>query len=114
MKRYGSDLSEKEWEEIEEYFPEAKTGRPRKHSAREILNGIFYVLKTGCQWRYLPSEYPPWKTVYDYFRQWSVNGIIEKIHARLRKKMQGNRWQEMQTKHAHSRQSVCFNKYAKV
>ena len=65
-KAYHTDLKDKEWELIEECFKleKKKPGRPRKHTIREILNGIFYVIRTGCQWRYLPHDFPNWKTVY--------------------------------------------------
>jgi transposase len=88
MEKYVSDLKDKEWEEIEELFAVERMGRRRQHSQRAILNGIYYVLKTGCQWRMLPKEYPKWETVYWYFQKWSRKGIIEKIHSRLRKKQE--------------------------
>lgn len=67
---YSSDLSHKEWEMIKPYFPNPRTnrGRNRIHSYRAILNTIFYVLRSGCTWRMLPHDFPPWKTVYHYFR----------------------------------------------
>lgn len=69
-------------------MPENKvTGRPREVDLREIINGIFYVLKTGCPWRYLPKNFPHWRTVYDYFRNWRIDGTIEKIHTSLREKV---------------------------
>ena len=72
MKIYPSDLSDLVWEKIEVVFKVdySRGGRPPKHSKREILNGIFYVAKTACQWRFLPTTYPPWKTVYTYFKKW--------------------------------------------
>lgn len=83
---YPSDLSDKEWEIIEPYFPDLKTNRGRKrvHSYREILNAIFYLLRSGCAWRMLPHEFPPWKTVYHYFRLWRIYGIWERINTVLR------------------------------
>jgi putative transposase len=68
---YPTDLTDAEWGRLEAYLPGCKwRGRPRLHSSpREILNAVFfYVLKSGCQWRMLPREYPPWKTVFHYFR----------------------------------------------
>ena len=66
---YQSDLSDAEWGCLEPHLPAPKaTGRPRLHSPREILDAIFYVLKSGCAWRLLPHDFPPWKTVYHYFR----------------------------------------------
>ena len=58
--------------------------RKRKHSIREIFDAIFYLLKTGCQWRMLPIHFPPWNTVYYYYRQWKNNGLIDEIHEALR------------------------------
>ena len=61
---YPSDLSDAEWDRLSEYFPVYEGYcRPRKYSYRSIIDGIRYVERTGCQWRYLPQEYPPWKTV---------------------------------------------------
>jgi putative transposase len=80
-RRYPTDLSEKEWGLLEPYLPAPKwRGRPRLHSPREILDAVFYVLKTGCQWRMLPREFPPWKTVFHYFRAWRVDGTWERLN----------------------------------
>jgi len=57
------------------------------HSPREILNAVFYILRSGCPWRLLPREYPPWKTVYHYFRQWRINGTFEQLNAALRERL---------------------------
>ena len=68
--RYPTDLSDDEWRCIGPYLPEhARRGRPRLHGLRPILDAVFYVLKSGCPWRLLPREFPPWKTVYDWFRR---------------------------------------------
>lgn len=87
MKTYPSDLSDLEWEKIAPVFKVdySRGGRPPKHSRRQILNAIFYVAKTGCQWRFLPTTYPPWQTVYTYFRKWQMNDIFERLNHRLRK-----------------------------
>ncbi|WP_254229624.1 transposase [Wolbachia pipientis] len=61
---YPSDISDKEWKTIEPYFEPKKTGRSRKYSIRTIINAIRYMMRTGCQWRQLPKDFPPWKTVY--------------------------------------------------
>lgn len=83
--RYTTDLTDTEWNLIAYCFPKpAATGRPRKHAYRELLNAIFYLLRTGCQWRNLPKDLPPWQTVYDYFRQWERAGLIVAIHTHLR------------------------------
>jgi putative transposase len=89
MKRtYPTDLTDAEWEHIEPFVPPPKCrGRQRIHSPREILNAVFYVLRSGCPWRLLPCEYPPWKTVYHYFRQWRINATFEKLNAVLRERL---------------------------
>ena len=88
-KLYPSDLSDVEWEAIEKHFKidDSKGGRPLRHEKREILNAIFDGLRTGCQWRYLPQEFPPWKTVYPDFRKWRNQNLFEKIHHCLRKSL---------------------------
>lgn len=88
-KSYPSDLLNTEWEEIRKYFEKdySRGGRPLKHEKREILNAIFYVLRTGCQWRYLPQEFPPWKTVYTYFKKWKDQNLFEEINHHLRKNL---------------------------
>lgn len=83
--RYTSDLTDPEWNLIAYCFPKpSKKGRRRKHTFRELLKAIFYLTKTGCQWRYLPKDFAPWRTVYHYFRLWKNNGLWEAIHAHLR------------------------------
>ena len=86
MLLYPSDLSTKEWELINPHLPTLRIngGRKRVHSYREILKAIFYLLRSGCAWRMLPHEFPPWKTVYHYFRLWRVYGIWEHINTVLR------------------------------
>src|SRR5215213_4134306 len=87
-KSYPTDLTDAEWKHIEPFVPAPKPrGRQRSHSPREILNTVFYVLRSGCPWRLLPREYPPWKTVYHYFRQWRINGTFEKLNAVLRERL---------------------------
>jgi putative transposase len=83
---YQTDLSDAEWQKVEHCIPKPKTkrGRRREHSLREILNAIFYLLRSGCAWRMLPHDFPPWKTVYHYFRLWRLNGTWECINASLR------------------------------
>jgi putative transposase len=84
-KKYATDLSDDEWEYIEPYLP-APTGRgrPKIHGSRAILDAVFYVLKTGCPWRLLPKDFPPWKSVYDWFRKWRIDGTFERLNAALR------------------------------
>ena len=86
--RYPSDLSDNEWALIEDLFKaDPLGGRPPKYSRREILNAIFYVAKTGCQWRYLPKNLPPWNAVYMQLLRWRDNGKIEQIYDVLHKKL---------------------------
>jgi putative transposase len=81
---YLTDLSDAEWECIEALLPTPENeDRPRLHSLREILNAIFYVVRSGCAWRLLPHDFPPWKTVYHYFRIWRVDRTWERMHAAL-------------------------------
>jgi transposase len=85
---YTSDLTDEQWELLEPLLPKILPwGRPREHSYREILNGIFYVMKTGCQWRNLPHDLPPWSTVHDYYRQWRMDGRWKRINDRLTKQV---------------------------
>ncbi|MDP7234746.1 MAG: IS5 family transposase, partial [Alphaproteobacteria bacterium] len=82
--RYPSDLSDAEWALVEPLIPPAKRGgRRRSVDVREVLNGIFYVLWTGCQWTALPKDLPPKSTVYDYFSLWEWDGTLERIHHAL-------------------------------
>ena len=88
MKPYASDLSDAEWTLLEPFIPPAKAGgRPRSVKMRQILNGIFYVLRSGGAWRLLPHDYPPWSTVYDYFRKWRKAGIWEGMVRTLRERL---------------------------
>lgn len=81
---YPTDLSEKEWEVLEPLVPPVRTGgRPARHTRREILNAILYVLRTGCQWRMVPHDFPPWGTVYTYYRNWRREGTWQRIHEAL-------------------------------
>jgi putative transposase len=87
-KAYQSDLSDAEWSCLEPHLPAPEaTGRPRLHSTRKILDAILYVLRSGCAWRLLPNDFPPWKTVYHYFRSWRLDGTWERMHLALRKRV---------------------------
>lgn len=83
---YPSDLSDKEWELLNSHIPNPpiNRGKKRVHPYREILNGIFYLLLSGCAWRMLPHKFPPQQTIYHYFRLWRLYGIWERINAALR------------------------------
>jgi transposase len=79
-RRYPSDLTNEQWELIEPLLPPIKTGgRPEKHPRRAIVDAILYVVRTGCSWRQLPADFPPWQTVYWYFGRWERAKATEKI-----------------------------------
>lgn len=80
MKQYPSDLTDSQWQFIKNIVD---NGRKRKYSVRQIVNAILYITKSGCQWRMLPDSFPPWQSVYYYFRRWKYYGIIEEIHDKL-------------------------------
>ncbi len=82
--RYPSDLTDAEWEHIASLIPPAKRGgRKRTVDVREVVNGLMYVLSTGCQWRYVPKDLPPRSTLFDYFDLWTWNGTLDRIHHAL-------------------------------
>jgi len=85
IKRYPSDLTDAEWEWFEPQLPPPKTGgRPIEHPRRVIANAIFYIVRSGCSWRMLPKDLPPWQTVYGYFRAWAQQALWLQIHHILR------------------------------
>jgi putative transposase len=85
---YASDVSDAEWEILAPLIPEAKAGgRPEEIERREIVNGILYVLRSGCPWRLLPHDFPNWSTVYWYFRQWKQAGVWEEVNTVLRRSL---------------------------
>jgi putative transposase len=85
---YPSDLSDAEWEILESLLPEPRGfGRPLEVDFREILNGIFYVQRTGCQWEMMPHDLPPYSTVYNYFKKWQRKGVWQKMHDAIRHKL---------------------------
>jgi len=85
---YSTDLSDQQWALIEPLLPKAKTGgRPRTTDIRRVADAIMYLVKTGCHWRLIPSDFPPWRTVYEYFVQWRATGTLKKIHQILVKKV---------------------------
>ena len=88
-RRYPSDLSDAEWPLLQPLLPTPKRrGRPRRlHSPPEIINAVFYVLKTGCQWRMLPRDFPPWKTVFHYFRAWRIDGTWERMNRAMPRRL---------------------------
>jgi putative transposase len=83
--RYPTDLTEREWTVLLPLIPAAKTGgRPRTTDMREVINAIFYTLRSGCQWRLLPTDFPPHQTVYDSFWTWRRTGVWAQMHDTLR------------------------------
>lgn len=94
---YLTDLSDAECDCIAPLFPAASLhGRPRLHSQREIVNAVLYLLRSGCAWRLLPHDLPPWKTVYHYFRLWNKNGLWERLHTALREQVREKMGREAQ------------------
>jgi putative transposase len=88
MKTYPTDLSDAEFRHIEPHLPAAnRRGPPKTHAPREILNAVFYVLKSGCPWRLVPREFPPWRSVYHWFRAWRIDGTWERLNAELRERL---------------------------
>jgi len=88
--RYSSDLIDEEREILQPVFDELEpytTGRPRTTDLREILNAIFYLNKTGCPWRYLPTDFPPYRPVNSYYNKWMDNRTLEKVNTALRQKL---------------------------
>jgi len=86
-KAYPSDLSDEQWELLKDFVAQGKMGRPRTVNIRKVINAILYVVKTGCQWRALPGDFPHWKTVYTYFLRWRNSGKWKEIHDALREKV---------------------------
>lgn len=85
---YDTDLTDAAWARIEPLIPPPKSGkqggRKREVNIREVLNAIFYLLRTGCAWRLLPHDFPNWPVVYHYFRSWKKDGTWKHIHDALR------------------------------
>jgi transposase len=82
--RYPSDLSDEEWKLIAPLIPPAKRGgKKRTVVMREVVNGLMYILSTGCQWRAIPKDLPPKSTIYDYFDLWTYDGTLDRIHHAL-------------------------------
>ena len=86
--RYPSDLSDAEWVLLEPLLSTTeKRGRPPKWPLRQVADAVFYLLRSGCSWRMLPREYPPWQTVYYHFRRWRLDGRLRRAHDRLREEV---------------------------
>ncbi|WP_198014945.1 transposase [Mastigocladopsis repens] len=88
---YSSSLSDKEWEIIEPLLPQKKKTRPPVWTKRQILDGIFYQLKNGCNWCDLPQDLPPYSTVFWHYKQWRSDGVLDQImktlHSRVRRSL---------------------------
>jgi len=85
--KYPSDVTDPQWRLIERLIPVYPGGRPRTTDLRDVVDAIFYLLRTGCQWRYLPKDFPPKSTVWRYFDEWRHNGTLDIIHDLLRTKV---------------------------
>jgi len=82
--RYPSDLTDEEWSLVGPLIPPAKRGgRRRSVNIREVVNGLLYILSTGCAWRYAPKDFPPKSTLFEYFDLWTYQGVIDRIHHAL-------------------------------
>ena len=87
-RRYPTDLTDAQWAILAPLVPAPKPGgRPARHERREIVEAILYVLRAGCAWRLLAHEFPPWQTVYHYFRVWRSDGTWEGLNATLRERV---------------------------
>ena len=94
---HPTDVTDAEWSHLEPQLPAPKAGgRPRRHAVREILNAILYILRSGCAWRLMPHDLPPWKTVYHYFRLWRLTGWWERAHTALREALRVQAGREAQ------------------
>jgi putative transposase len=84
---YPSDMTDQEWEIVSRYIPKPiwyRNLQEPKHSRRDIVDAIFYRERTGCQWRNLPHDFPPWQTVFQYYWRWGKDGTLERLHDELR------------------------------
>lgn len=81
---YPSDLTDEQWALVEALIPVYPGGRPRKTAMRAVVDAVFYIVRTGCQWRYLPKDFPPRSTVWGYFDEWRRSGLLDEIHDLLR------------------------------
>jgi len=92
MKNYQTNITDNQWQSIEKII---NNQRKRKYSLRIIVNALFYISKTGIQWRMLPKDFPKWELVYFYFRKWTSEGLIEEIHDKLREKIRKQKGKEV-------------------
>jgi putative transposase len=85
--KYPSDLTDEQWALVEPEIPVYPGGRPRTTARRDVRDAIFYLLRTGCPWKFLPKDFPPKSTVWGYFDEWRHNGTLERIHDKLRQRV---------------------------
>lgn len=84
-KAYPTDLTGPQWAQVQRFIPAPKKGgRPAKYPRREIVNALLYVARTGCQWRAMPHDLPPWRIAYWYFMMWKKDGTLDRLHDELR------------------------------
>src|ERR1700726_3904301 len=103
--RYPSDLTDDEWRLVEPLIPPGKTGGGKRTVImREVVNGLMYILSTGCQWRAIPKDLPPKSSVHDYFDLWSCDGTLERIHHALYQQCRERALRESQSDRRHHRQ----------
>lgn len=85
---YPSDVTDREWDKIEGFIPPSPpVGDDRRTSMRDVVDAVFYISRSGCSWRMLPQDFPPWQTVYGYFARWKRDGTWELIHDALRREV---------------------------
>jgi putative transposase len=84
---YPSDLTNEQWAQIGPLFAQKPTGRPPELDRREVVNAILYLVRTGCQWRYLPGDFPNYSSVHTCYRRWRLDGTLERIHDCLRREV---------------------------
>ncbi len=111
-KRYPSDLTDDEWTLLALLLEGPRRdgrGRPRTVDRREVVNAILYVLRTGCQWRYLPEGFPNWQTVYWYFTRWTDDGTWERVNDQLRRE-----WRVQQGRDAEPSAAIIDSQSAKT
>ncbi len=89
-KPYPSDLSDEQWQQIEPLLPPPKRVHRRAADRREVVNAILYLLRTGCSWREMPHDFPPWQTVVRYFYKWQKRGVLAQIHDQLAQQLRAS------------------------
>src|SRR5258705_13916705 len=113
-RRYASDLTSAEWRLIEPHMPAAKPlGRPREIELRAVLDAILYIARTGCQWRMLPKDFPPFTTVQGYFYDWRDDGLFEKINFSLLLQGREAAGREASPSAGVSRRAICSNHHGR-